>query len=79
MSNPLLQEFNTPYGTAPFNHITTTHFKPAVVELIKETHAEIDAITRNPDTPTFENTLEVLEFSGLQLNQVTSIFFKFWD
>src|SRR5690606_34997691 len=38
--------------------------------------AEIDAITDNPEAPTFKNTLEALEFSGQQLDRVSSVFFN---
>lgn len=37
---------------------------------------EIDAITNNKETPTFENTIEALEFSGQQLDRISSVFFN---
>ena len=43
---------------------------------IEDARAEIDAITKNTDTPTFENTIEALEFSGQQLDRVSSVFFN---
>ncbi|NGX83458.1 M3 family metallopeptidase [Aequorivita sp. KMM 9714] len=70
--NPLLQ----PYNTAPFSKIENKHFLPAITKLIEETKAEIDAITSNSDAPTFENTIEALEFSGEKLDRATSIFFN---
>lgn len=76
MSNPLLQTFNTPFETAPFSKIKTSHFKPAFLELIKKTKLEITAITKSNETPSFENTIEALEFSGQQLDRVSSIFFN---
>ncbi|RMA57123.1 M3 family metallopeptidase [Ulvibacter antarcticus] len=72
MKNPLLQAFDT----APFSKIKDEHFLPAIKELITTTKSEIDSITANPETPTFENTVEALENTGAQLDRATSIFFN---
>src|SRR5690554_1770622 len=72
MNNPLLQEFDT----APFSKIKNEHFLPAISELIEQSRSEIDAIVRNTEKPTFENTIEALEFSGEKLSRATSIFFN---
>lgn len=76
MSNPLLADFNTPFSTAPFSKIKNKHFKPAFIEGIKLAKAEIDAITKNNSAPTFENTLEAMEFGGEKLDRISSIFFN---
>jgi len=76
MSNPLLQNFNTPYGAAPFSKIKNKHFKPAFIEAIKLAKADIDKIVNNKEVPTFENTIEALDFSGEVLDRVSSIFFN---
>lgn len=70
--NPLL----SPFDTAPFSKIKNEHFKPAFLQSIEEARAEIDAITENTDAPTFENTIEALEFSGQQLDRISSVFFN---
>lgn len=74
--NVLNQPFYTPFQTAPFSKIKTEDFLPAVIKAINEAKAEIDAITSNPDKPNFHNTIEALEFSGQQLDRITSIFFN---
>ena len=56
--------FNTLYQTAPFSKIENDHYLPAFSQAIKEAKAEIDEITNNSETPTFENTIEALDFSG---------------
>lgn len=71
-NNPLLQ----PFDTAPFSKIKTEHFKPAFLQAIKDAKAEIDAITGNTEEPTFENTIEALEFAGQQLDRISSVFFN---
>lgn len=76
MNNPLLHEFTTPYQTAPFLSIQNEHFKPAMVEAIQMAKAEIDLITAQTEEPTFENTLEALEFAGAKLDIISSIFFN---
>ncbi len=70
--NPLL----IPFDTAPFSKIKNEHFKPAFFKAIETARAEINTITENPDAPTFENTIEALEFSGQQLDRISSVFFN---
>ncbi len=76
MSNPLLAVFNTPFDTAPFSKIENKHFKPAFIEGIQLAKTEIDAITNNSEVPTFENTMEAMEFGGEKLDRISSIFFN---
>lgn len=76
MSNPLLQNFNTPFSTAPFSKIKTEHFKPAFIEAIKRAKQDIALITTNKEAPTFENTIGALDFSGQALDGISSIFFN---
>ena len=68
--NILNNPFNTPYNTAPFSKIKDEDFLPAFKLAIKNAKAEIDAITNNPDHPTFENTIEALAFSGEELERI---------
>lgn len=72
----LTQKFNTKHNTAPFSQIKLEDFKPAFIENIATAKAEIDAITNNPDQPTFENTIVALDFAGEQLDKLSSIFFN---
>ena len=74
--NILTKYFNTKHNTAPFSQIKLSDYLPAVKEGISTTKQEIDAIVNNKQNPTFENTIEALEFSGPQLDRVTSIFFN---
>ena len=74
MENPLLKKFDTPHGVPPFELIKVEHFVPAFIEAIKVHNEEIAAIVNNPELPTFENTIEALEFSGKLLTQVEYTF-----
>ena len=76
MKNPLLENYNTPHTTAPFSQIKNEHFKPAFEEAIKRAKAEVEALTENPEAPTFKNTIEALDFSGYTLDRLSSIFFN---
>ncbi len=70
--NILLSDFNY----APFSKIRTEDYKPAILKAIDLAKAEIEEITSRKEEPTFENTIEALEFSGQKLDRVTSIFFN---
>lgn len=74
--NILNHEFKTPYNTAPFSKIKNADFIPAFEENIAKAKQEIQDIIDNPEEPNFENTLEAMEFSGMQLSRISSIFFN---
>ena len=76
MNNPLLNNFNTKYNTAPFSKIKNTYFKPAFEASILSAKEEIDKICSNLEKPTFQNTIEEMEFSGMQLKRISSVFFN---
>ncbi len=75
ISNPLLNPFDTPYGTIPFEKIEIEHFEPAFQQAMKQNLEEIDEITTNIEKPTFQNTIEALDKSGEQLDKVSSAFY----
>jgi peptidyl-dipeptidase Dcp len=75
--NPFFSEYNTPFGVPPFNLIENDHFLPAFEEGISQQEAEIDAIVSNPEPPTFENTVAALDYSGMLLNRVGSVFYNY--
>ncbi|AZA80466.1 peptidase M3 [Chryseobacterium lactis] len=74
--NILTEKFNTPYHSAPFNHIKNEDFLPAFKELIQQSEEEINTIVNNPEAPNFENVIEALAYSGEQLDLVSNIFFN---
>ena len=76
MTNPLLSDWTTPFGIAPFDTIDDAHFEPAFDAALAEARAEIDAIAQNDDPPDVANTIEALEQSGKKLDQVLSVFFS---
>ncbi len=76
MSNPLLNNFDTPYQSIPFDLIKPEHFEPAIDHLLELSRKKINDITSNPDTPTFENTLVALENSEGNLGKIAGILYN---
>ncbi len=74
MTNPFFSPWSTPHAVPPFDLIEPAHFLPAFHEGIRLHLAEIDALTANPDPPTFPNTIEALERSGAFLSRVGDVF-----
>ena len=78
-TNPLLTESTAPFGAPQFDQIKDEHYLPAFEQAIAEAKAEIDAIIANPAEPTFENTIEAMEYAGQTLNTVAGIFYNLME
>lgn len=74
--NPLLTPSSNPYGAPAFDKIKDSDYKPAFETAIASAKKEIEAIVNNPEAPTFENTIEALEYCGKDLGNVENIFFN---
>ena len=74
--NIFQENWNTPYGTAPFSKMAVEDYVPAVKAGIEAQKAEIQAIVANPDAPTFENTIAAYERSGKLLAKVSGVFYN---
>ncbi|MFG6401586.1 M3 family metallopeptidase [Microbacterium sp. P04] len=74
-TNPLLSPSALPYGLPAYAEIEPEHYLPAFEEGFARQRAEIAAITANPETPTFANTIVALERSGELLGQVSRTFY----
>jgi len=72
--NVLLQEWETPFQTPPFDEIRSEHFTPAFLAAMEAEKAEVEAIAGNRAAPTFANTIEALEKSGKRLDRVGRVF-----
>jgi peptidyl-dipeptidase Dcp len=72
--NPLLQDWDTPYGVPPFADIAEEDYLPAIDFAIAELQGEIAAIANNEEEPTFENTIVALDKAGGMLGQVALVF-----
>src|SRR5215468_7001525 len=74
-SNPLLAAWVTPHQTPPFSEIAPEHFLPAFEQAFADHAAEVAAITHDPSTPDFDNTVTALERSGKLLSKVSAVFY----
>lgn len=77
--NILLSEWSGAYGGTPaFDKMNIKDIKPALEKGMEEKLSEIDAITNNTETPTFENTIVPLEKSGKTLDRVFT-YYGIWS
>lgn len=75
MTNPLLVPSDLPYGLPPFSLIEASHYAEAIEAGLAEHVDEIQAITKNPEPATFENTVVAMERSGRLLERAAAGFF----
>ena len=71
-----LEKFNTKHNSAPFSKINLSDYIPAFEACIEKAKSEIDAVIENNEKPTFQNTIEALDFAGENLDRLSSIFFN---
>jgi peptidyl-dipeptidase Dcp len=73
--NPLLAEWDTPFGVPPFDQIENDDYLPAFEAAMLSHSGEIDAIVSSDEPPTFENTIEAMESAGGELSRVSRVFY----
>jgi len=76
MTNPLLQDWQTPFELPPFEQITDEDFGPAMDAALEEARAQIKVIAEQADIPSFANTIEALEQADGLLDRVAGVFFN---
>ncbi len=74
IANPILQDWDTPFGSPPYDKIKSEHYAPAIREGMRQQLLEIKAIVENREAPNFENTIVAIERSGATLKKATAIF-----
>lgn len=74
MDNPFTHPSKLPYQLPPFDKVKNPHYLPAFEAGMREQRAEVAAIARNPQPPTFDNTIIALERSGQLLERVNTVF-----
>ncbi len=74
-ANPFLVAWSGPFEAPPFDAILPEHFGPAFARAIAEHAAEVDAIAARSGTPSFADTIEALERSGVALSRVSHAFY----
>ena len=74
--NPLLRDWDAPFGLPPFDALAESDFAPAFEAAMAEDRANIDRIAADPAPPDFANTIEAMERSGRRLGRVAAVFFN---
>ena len=72
--NPLLAEWTSDKNIPPFDKIRPEHYEPAFEVAMQMHNAEIDAIVRNEEEPTFENVILALDNAGIRLYDIYLLF-----
>jgi peptidyl-dipeptidase Dcp len=72
--NILLAAWDTPFGAPPFDTIKDEDYPPAFKKGIEDAYRDIDVIVKNPDPPSFANTIEALEARGYILDRTEDVF-----
>ncbi len=72
--NPLMNPPPLPCDAPPLDILRNEHYLPAIRWGIAKARNEIAIIRSNSTSPTFENTVEALTFSGVDLARVEHIF-----
>ena len=73
--NPLFVESTLPYHAPRFDLIRNEDYQPALEEGMRQQLAEIDAIAKQTQPPTFDNTIVAMEKSGALLTRAAKTFF----
>jgi len=75
-NNPLVQKWDERYnGVPPFDKVKVSDFVPAEEIAIAEQRNEIKAIAENTEAPTFANTVEALEKTGITRKRVEAVYY----
>ena len=73
--NPLLQDWDTPYGLPPFAQLRPEHFEPALCAAMREHLDELAAIAGNAEAPDFDNTVAAFDRAGRRLDHIAATFY----
>jgi peptidyl-dipeptidase Dcp len=74
--NPFANASTLPFHAPRFDVIKMADYAPAFEEGMRAHLAEMEAIAADPAAPTFENTIEKAERSGMLLTRVAKVFFN---
>jgi peptidyl-dipeptidase Dcp len=74
--NPFSSASTLQFETPPFDKIKDSDYPPAFEEGMKQQLAEVEAIASQSAPPTFANTIEAMERTGVLLTRVSKVFFN---
>ena len=76
MTNPLLEQWVTPFGIPPFDRISDADFAPAFDAAMAEARSRIDIIASAETPATFAEVIDALELAETLLDQVAGVFYN---
>lgn len=72
--NPLLEKYDTPHNAIPYDRITLKDYIPAIKKAIRNEEKIVEEICNSNEVSTFDNTIAVLDYSGVQLGNIIGAF-----
>ncbi|MBK1616011.1 peptidase M3 [Rubrivivax gelatinosus] len=74
--NPLLQDWDAPFGLPPFDALRAEHFRPAFEAAMAVHRGELAAIGAQAEPASFDNTVAAFDRSGRLLARIGSVFYN---
>ncbi len=74
--NPFLSDYETPFQIPPFEQIQLSDYTEAFEKGRIEHNENIQQIIQNTEAPTFQNTIEAIEYSSPLLTKVSNVFYN---
>ena len=75
-TNPLLQDWQAPYGLPPFADIRPEHFEPAFAAAMQAHRDELRLIADAAAAPDFDNAVAAFDRSGRLLARIGAVFYN---
>ena len=75
-NNPLLEGWNTPRQTPPFDQIKVEHYVPAMRVAIKQAEDDVNAIINTKAKPSFDNTIVAMQSAGKNMERISELLFN---
>ncbi|QEN06189.1 M3 family peptidase [Thiospirochaeta perfilievii] len=79
MKNPIIDKYDTKYGSIPFSKIEMNDYLPALEIGLINAYNNIKKIKSNVEPPNFTNTIEALEFVSEDLDKVANVYFNLYS
>nr|WP_246312253.1 M3 family metallopeptidase [Aquabacterium terrae] len=75
-TNPLLTDWDQPFGLPPFAQARAEHFRPALERAMRLHKSELAAIAQQAAPPDFDNTIAAFDRAGELLTRIEATFYN---
>lgn len=69
-----MEKYDTPHNAIPYDRITLKDYIPAIKKAIRNEEKIVEEICNSNEVSTFDNTIAVLDYSGVQLGNIIGAF-----